>query len=78
MYEDKNFMFFRRSSLLLRTIDAIEKKNIDDFDYLPTKAYIGLLNTSESMDIGKESITALQKFLCQKVLSKRIWNDGDI
>ena len=77
MYKDKNFMYFRRSPIISRAVDAIENKNIDDFDYLPAGGYITLLETTKLMDIGKESVRALQKLLCRKVMNKRIWNDGD-
>ena len=78
MYKDKNFMFFRRKPILSRVIDSIETKGIEDFDYLPTQAYIRLLEVSTSMDIPQEAIRNLQKFLCKKVINKRIWNDDDI
>ena len=49
-------MFFKRSSIIRRAVDSIENKNIEDFDYLPTEAYIELLKTTKLMDIGREAV----------------------
>ena len=77
MYRDPNFMVFRRNPIVSRAIDSISNKNIEDFGYLPAEGFISLLTASNSLNIGKEAISALQKFLCKKVEYKRTWNDGD-
>lgn len=76
LHRDSSFMYFRRSPLVLRTIDALQDTGIEEFSFLPADGFISLLETSKRMDLGDSAVSALQSFVCKKAEYKRAWLEG--
>jgi hypothetical protein len=43
MHRDNSFMYFRRSPLISRTMDALQDIGIEEFSFLPADGFITLL-----------------------------------
>jgi hypothetical protein len=76
--KNPNFMYFRREGIIGRTLDSISTQGMEDYNYFATDGYLSLLDAAPRMKIGKEAIAELELFICRKIKTKVVWNEGDV
>ena len=72
-----SFMNSRRFPIVTRCTDSIFNRTLEDFSYLPADAYVALLKVALKLQIDHNSREYLQKFICEKVRNKLVWNAGE-
>jgi hypothetical protein len=71
-------MSSRRFPILTRCTDSIFNRSLEDFAYLPAEAYLVLLRAPQQLQIDGNSRQYLQRFICEKVRNKVVWNAGEV
>jgi hypothetical protein len=67
----------RRFPIVTRCTDAIFNRSLEDFSYLPADAYLTILTATLNLQVDQNSREYLQKFICEKVGKKLVWNAGE-